>query len=351
MKVKTPSYEIYRGDCLELLATIPERSVDMVLCDLPYGLTSCDWDVPIDMETLWKEYQRVLSPCGVIALFGVEPFSSRLRMSNLADYKYDWIWNKKNGANFLTAKKQPLRIHENISVFYKTKVDAEENFRPIKDYLRAEREESGLKQKEINELLGNQMFRHYASDSQFTFIPEHDYLKLQKTGFFRKDYQLLKTEYESEKERVGRNTYNPQLGSGKPYKRTSKQSYPRFAGAGRMSKSEIVLENNDGTRYPNSIITFPKDGGGYHPTQKPVALLEYLIKTYTNEGEIVLDNCMGSGSTGVACLNTKRYFIGMEKEEGYFDIALERLGEAAECLKSEITNDARVYLGGNVNEG
>lgn len=231
------------GDCLEVMKDIPDKSVDMVLCDLPYGTTSCKWDIVIPLEKLWFQYKRVIKDNGVILLFGTEPFSSSVRLSNTKWYKYDWYWHKSMCSNFLNAKKQPFFKIETISVFYKKS--------PV---------------------------------------------------------------------------YNPQMGEGKPY------AAKKCSIGGQQQKYGVTKHNlskNEGTRYPDNIIEFSNGNNkNKHPTQKPVDLLEYLIKTYTNEGAKVLDNCMGSGSTGVACVNTNRDFIGIEKEEKYFEIAKSRIEEA-----------------------
>jgi len=230
------------GDCLELMKDIPDKSIDMILCDLPYGTTACKWDVIIPFEPLWEQYKRIIKDRGAIVLFGSEPFSTELRHSNLKMFKYDWIWSKNRGTGLFNAKKMPMKSHEVISVFCKKL--------PI---------------------------------------------------------------------------YNPQMRLGfKAYKcKQGKQS-----GAFGISNKEIVTDNN-GERYPISVLEFNSTNGkNVHPTQKPVALLEYLIKTYTQEGETVLDNCMGSGSTGVACLNTNRRFIGIEKDDKYFEIAKSRIEKA-----------------------
>ena len=235
--------KLFNDDCLNAMKSIADNSVDMVLCDLPYGTTKCPWDVVIPFEDLWKEYNRVCKPNAAIVLFGQEPFSSYLRLSNIKKYKYDWIWDKVKGVGFLNAKKQPMRNHELISVFYK---------------------------------------------------------------------QQCK--------------YNPQMTHGHKRKvsyRTDNQQGEVYGSCG-----ENLYDSTD--RYPRSIQVFSTDTqiSSLHPTQKPIALLEYLIKTYTDEDEWVLDNCMGSGSCGVACCATKRNFIGIELDENYFEIAKKRIEES-----------------------
>lgn len=238
---------MFNGDCLEIMKGIPDGSIDFVLTDPPYGTTSCKWDSIIPFEPMWEQLHRVLKPNGVICLFGSEPFSSVLRMSNLSRFKYDWIWDKKTGLGFLDSKFRPLKQHEIISVF----------------------SDGGCSNGCKNKM-----------------------------------------------------AYNPQ-----GLIPTSKKN--------RNTKSNILNSepkqrhdlDTKFTNYPKTILTYSRETGS-HPTQKPVPLLEYLIKTYTTEGETVLDFTMGSGSTGVACVNTNRHFIGIELDKEYFDIATQRIDHA-----------------------
>ena len=236
---------IYNEDCLEGMKRIPDGSVDMILCDLPYGLTASKWDTVIPNELLWEQYERVIKDNGVIVLFGNEPFSSHLRMSNIKNYRYDWKWDKVRGSNFATVNRRPFNSFEDIMVFYKKQP-----------------------------------------------------------------------------------TYNPQFWQGKPYEQ--KQGYVGEGKQTGLSRKEVVTKS-DGRRYPLSIIRFSKENG-LHPTQKPVPLFEYLIKTYTNEGETVLDNCMGSGTTAIACMNTNRNYIGFELDEEYYEAASKRISKHAEDI-------------------
>jgi len=238
---KDENIKLYNGDCLELMKDIPDGSIDMILCDLPYGTTQCKWDNIIPFEPLWEQYNRIIKNNGAIVLFGTEPFSSTLRLSNLKNYKYDWIWDKVKGTGFLNAKRQPMRNHELLSVFYKK--------------------------------------------------------------------QCL---------------YNPQKTFGHKLKKSYRSKELQTDVYGEM-KNDYTYESTE--RYPRSIQVFPTDtqNSSLHPTQKPVALCEYMIKTYTNENEIVLDNCLGSGSTGIAAINLNRKFIGMELDNTYFNIAKERI--------------------------
>lgn len=237
------------GDCLERMKEIPDNSIDMVLTDPPYGTTQCKWDTPIDFNPMWKELHRIVKKDGAICIFGVEPFSSTLRVSNLGNFKYDWIWQKDKATNHLNAKKQPMRRNEIISVFYK---------------------------------------------KQCLYQP-----------------QLSKKD--------PKNVRPPTT------KRKQAENY------GKMTAESIRSIPVD-MSYPNETLEFRgcfgDKGKSLHPTQKPVELLEYLIKTYTLEGETVLDFTMGSGSTGVACKNLKRNFIGIEKDKEYFRIAEQRIKDA-----------------------
>jgi DNA modification methylase len=236
------SVQLLHGDCLDLMAGIPDGSVDMILADLPYGTTYCKWDTIIPLEPLWAHYKRVIKRNGAIVLTASQPFTTTLINSNPRWFRYEWIWQKPQGRGYLNAGRNPMKAHENIIVFYE-----------------------------------------------------------------------------------GLGTYNPQKVSGKPYSTT------RGAVGGFVRDKTVggYLTVNDGSRFPTSVLQHNPDKG-LHPTQKPVALMEYLIRTYTNEGETVLDNTMGSGTTGVACVNTNRAFIGMELDAGYFQIAQERIRKAQE---------------------
>lgn len=253
--------KLLQGDCLELLKDIPDGSVDMVLADLPYGTTACKWDTIIPFEPLWEQYKRLIKPNGAILLFGSEPFSSKLRMSNLEWFKYDWVWKKTRKLGFTNAKNKPMNDHECISVF-------------------------------SNGTCANK------SENRMPYNP-------QGLIFYNR---VVSGEKRCTADLVGH--------------RFSRPSH----------KKKYIQEF---TNYPSQIIEFNSESKPIHPTQKPVALLEYLIRTYTNEGETVLDNCMGSGSTGVSCVNTGRKFIGMELDPGYFEVAKRRIAEAQAQRKIE----------------
>ena len=238
-------YKLYQGDCIEVMKDIEDGSVDLILTDPPYGTTACKWDSVIPFEPMWEQLNRIIKPNGAICLFGSEPFSSALRMSNIKNFKYDWIWDKRIPSGMSYARFQPMRQTENISVFCN-----------------------------------------------------------------------------------GKTVYNPQM---------VKRDKPIKKGGNKYSPSAPIQACKEGKDFkktyeyknPINLIVFDKiRKGSLHPTQKPVALLEYLIRTYTNEGETVLDFTMGSGSTGVACVNTNRNFIGIELDEEYFKIAENRIKQA-----------------------
>ena len=233
------NFDLYHGDCLEVMAGLPDASVDMILCDLPYGTTQNKWDSVIPLAPLWAEYRRVCR--GAIVLTAQTPFDKMLGASNLGMLKYEWVWEKPKATGHLNAKIQPMKAHENILVFYES-----------------------------------------------------------------------------------RPTYNPQKTPGTPYVgRGGASKLDNYGGFDALREG-----SPDGSRYPRSVVRFQHEPKPVHPTQKPVALMEYLIRTYTQEGETVLDNCMGSGTTGVACANTGRRFIGIEQDDKYFAIASERIAEA-----------------------
>jgi len=232
--------QIITGDCLIEMQKIPDKSVDMILCDLPYGTTACKWDTIIPFEPLWEQYKRIIKDGGAIVLTASQPFTSALVMSNIKMFKYEWIWEKSRPTNQMLAKKQPLKSHENILIFSK-----------------------------------------------------------------------------------GKTIYSPKMTDGDKNHatkdNTSKQKY--------LDRISISPSNTSSLKYPRSVIKFKSTNAKYnlHPTQKPVDLFEYLVKTYSNEGDLVLDNCAGSGTTGVACRNLKRNFILIEKEPKYIEVIKQRL--------------------------
>lgn len=243
--MELPINTTHLGDCLELIPSIPDGKIDLILCDLPYGTTRCKWDTPLDLTRLWEEYRRVIKPNGAILLFAQTPFDKVLGASNLEMLRYEWIWEKTRATGHLNANVMPMKAHENILVFYKQ-------------------------------------------------LP----------------------------------TYNAQKTSGhKPVHSYSKQQ--GFINGEIYSKTGATSGGGSTERYPRSVLKFASDTrtSSLHATQKPIDLLEYLIKTYSNEGDLVLDNCSGSGSTGLACINTNRNYILMEIDEKSVSLSKERLNE------------------------
>lgn len=328
VKNMNDNIKLYKGDCLEIMKDIPSASIDMILCDLPYGTTNCKWDSIIDMEQLWKEYNRIIKPNRAIVLFSAQPFTTKLINSNINNYKYTWYWVKNNSTGFQNANNQPMRKLEEINVFIKdlTK-DNKGKFKGIREYLISERVKSNIKLSDYKDILQSNMTSHYFTNGKQFVLPNRDaYKRLQTTGFFKKDYNELEKEYNSELKKGRRKenrVYNPQgiKKHKEPIRKTRKTTSELYDG-GLNGDYDVVYYN-----YPNNILTFniPTSKERLHPTQKPVDLLEYLIKTYTNQGETILDNCMGSGSTGVACRNTARKFIGIEKDNKYFSICKNRM--------------------------
>lgn len=232
--------KIYLGDCLEVMKDIEDNSIDMVLCDLPYGMTTCKWDTPIDLDSLWASYERIIKKNGVVVLTASMPFTARLVMHKPKWFRHELIWQKSKGSNFMKANKEPLKSHESVLIFGKS--------------------------------LG---------------------------------------------------TYNPQFTTGKPYTSIVRPGTAR-AIATNYRNCPRISSINDGKRYPQSIIKF-KSETGLHPTQKPVTLFEWLIKTYSNPGDLILDNCSGSGATAVAAIKTGRNYICIEKDLDYYSKSIERI--------------------------
>ncbi|MHA4125965.1 DNA-methyltransferase [Bacillus cereus] len=244
--------QVFNMDCLEGMKMIPDKSVDMILCDLPYGTTACKWDSIIPFDLLWQQYERIIKDNGAILLTASQPFTTKLIASNMKLFRYEWIWKKGNHVTgFPNANRMPLKNHENVLVFYK---------------------------------------------------------KLPK--YYPQDLILLD----------------------KPiYQKSTSKKLKIFGKSNNESLSKVHVTKY--TNYPKSVIDFSRDSKTFHPTQKPVALFEYLIKTYTKEGETVLDNCMGSFTTAIACINTNRNYIGFEMDEEYWKLGKERVNTHIESLK------------------
>ena len=307
--------DLRQGDCLEVMKDIPDKSIDLILCDLPYGTTACKWDIVIPFDKLWEQYERVIKVNGAIVLFGSQPFTSELIHSNINNFSHQWIWNKNNSSNYPLAKVQPLKITEDILVFYFNY----DNYDFRRKYFKEILNFIGKKKTEVLKETNQGLDHCFRTNSLQFGIPTKENYKL-----LIEKYHIDKMDnfIEYEKLNCYERTYNPQgiIGLNKIKKRGSSAKH--------FGESGLKTENfQEYTNYPNNILFFPKEKSdkNLHPTQKPIALLEYLIKTYTNEGEIVLDNCMGSGSTGVACVNTNRNFIGIELDKDFFEIAKKRI--------------------------
>ena len=351
---------IHQGDCLELMKEIPDKSVDMILCDLPYGTTACSWDEIIPLDLLWEQYKRIIRNNGFIVLTASQPFTSKLVMSNIEQFSHQWIWEKEQGSTPLLAKMMPMKNFEDVLVFYNDykKYDYELK-NPLRKYFYDILVYLGKKVGDINKELGNRKAEHsfyvlpkkeiinkigqradhvfrYGS-TQFglctkkTYENILDFYNLRNLDWILPYDELVRINEEFEKTLPDYpRVYNPQKTKGKKY----------TSGGGYIEHLGSFLEGGkvSDERYPTSIIKFNTDKNkSKHPTQKPVALFEYLIKTYTNKGMLVLDNTCGSGTTAVACLNTERNFICIEKEEKYVKVAQQRIKEVAGC-KAESDN-------------
>jgi len=316
--------EILLGDCLELMKDIPNGSIDMILCDLPYGTTSCKWDTIIPFDKLWEQYKRIIKDKGVIVLFGSEPFSSLLRTSNLDWYKYDWIWEKNNAGNFQLVNYQPLKIHETISVFYNETPNMEFANIMIENMKRLNLKQIDVSKLELSRTGG--MTGWVTNKMNGSQLPtEQQWGKICNLfGIENKYNEILST--------VKKITYNLELDDTELVL-SNKGKAGTLGHLSSESKREAYIQ--DKTGYPKSILRYNRENG-LHPTQKPVALFEYLIKTYSNEGDLILDNCAGSGTTAIACLNTNRQFIVMEKEQKYYDMILKRVTQWCDTKNSKL---------------
>ena len=324
--------QVFLGDCLEQHKNIKSGSVDLILTDLPYGTTACSWDEIIPFEPMWKMFYRILRPNGFIVLTASQPFTSKLVSSNIDNFSHQWIWEKigSNG-NPLLANMMPLKNFEDVLVFSNEYKNYDYDFNhPLRIYARQLFKEIGKSKKQIFEDMGNQSVCHFmrTDSTQFTICTEKCYnslielYKIDRFSYFRKYETLLDEDLQYKQTlNIPPRIYNPQKTEGKAY--TLKQG--RIGEAFGGTKNEEVITENNGDRYPKSILSIGYCKEKLHPTQKPVELMEYLIKTYTNEGMTVFDATMGSGSTGVACRNTNRNFIGIEKDENYFKIAEQRI--------------------------
>ena len=327
--------KLYKGDCLIESNKTESGSVDLILTDLPYGTTACSWDEIIPFEPMWKMFYRLLRPNGFIILTASQPFTTKLIASNIDNFSHQWIWQKEQGSNPLLANKMPMKNFEDVVVFsneptkYDTKGEHPQRlyFKKVLDFI-------GLKKKEIINNIGQCSDHCFRVDTtQYGLCTNNTYNKLIKVYGIDKmqgftEWEVLNIENKNFRAELIRKfdeknprVYNPQMTEGKEY----------VSGGGYVKHLNQFVEggNVSNKRYPTSIVQFATGKSkSVHPTQKPTALLEYLIKTYTNEGMTVFDATMGSGSTGVACVNTKRNFIGIELDYKYFEIAKQRIQKA-----------------------
>lgn len=312
---------------------IPDKSIDMILCDLPYGTTACKWDTIIPFEPLWEQYNRIIKSNGVIVLFGSQPFTSKLITSNIEMFKYEIIWVKSHPSNSLLCNKQVLKYHENICVFYRDLTKNNDSyFKELRNYFKQIYNDIGLSKKQILKDIGQQADHCFRFNSgQWGLPTKETYEKLkQMYNLNLIDYEVIQNKYLNEFSI----TYNPQMVVGeKNHKRNTKGSMKsEIIG----SEIDIVDLKYDGMKYPKSYYmdnTYLR-GKTIHPTQKPVELCEWLIKMYSNEGETVLDNCMGSGTTAIACINTNRNYIGFELDENYYNLANKRIQDHLKNLNT-----------------
>lgn len=323
---------LYHMDCIEGMKQLPDGSIDFILSDLPYGITNCKWDNIIPFDDLWKAYRRIIKVNGVIALFGNQPFTTKLIYSNLSDFRYCWYWIKNNVTGFANAKKQPMRKVEDICIFIKSPSQNNKGqHEELREYFFSELNKSGLKRKDVDKILNNCMSSHYFTKGQQFAIPSAgNYEKLQKaTGRFQRDYKEIKAEFSGQRateKGTPKATYNPQglRELEKPIHRHRRGKDSVYKDS-TLNKPTVQIY----TGYPNNVLYFSNEvvsnNNRLHPTQKPLALCEYLIRTYTNAGEVVLDSCAGSGTTLLAAKNTGRQYIGFETNEKYYHAAIERL--------------------------
>ena len=310
------------GDTIEQMKLIPDKSIDFICCDLPYGTTACVWDIIIPFDKLWEQYKRIIKDKGVIVLFGSEPFSSLLRTSNLDWYKYDWIWEKNNAGNFQLVNYQPLKIHETISVFYNETPNMEFANIMVENMKRLNLKQIDVSKLELSKTGGmTGWVTNKMNGSQLPTEQQWDKI-CNLFGIENKYDEILST--------VKKITYNLELDETELIL-SNKGKAGTLGHLSSESKRETYIQ--DKTGYPKSILKYSRENG-LHPTQKPIPLMEFLIKTYSNENETVLDNTMGSGTTAIACINLNRNFIGIELEEKYFKIAEERIKKALEEKRS-----------------
>jgi DNA modification methylase len=304
---------LIHADCFDVFPYIADKSVDMICCDLPYGTTACAWDIIIPFDKLWNEYKRIIKDKGVIVLFGSEPFSSLLRTSNLNWYKYDWIWEKNNAGNFQLVNYQPLKIHETISVFYNETPNMEFANIMVENMKRL-----NLKQIEVSKL---ELSRTGGMTGWVTNKMNGSQLPTEQQWSKICDLFGIENQYDKILSTVKKITYNLELDDTELIL-SNKGKAGTLGHLSSESKRDNYIQTKTG--YPKSILKYDRENG-LHPTQKPLELMKYLIKTYSNEDDVVMDNCMGSNTTGLACKELNRQYIGIEKDKNYYDVSVSRL--------------------------
>lgn len=304
---------LVHADCFDVFPYIADKSVDMICCDLPYGTTACAWDVIIPFDKLWNEYKRIIKDKGVIVLFGSEPFSSLLRTSNLNWYKYDWIWEKNNAGNFQLVNYQPLKIHETISVFYNETPNMEFANIMVENMKRLNLKQIDVSKLELSRTGG--MTGWVTNKMNGSQLPtEQQWSKI--CGLFG-----IENQYDKILSTVKKITYNLELDDTELIL-SNKGKAGTLGHLSSESKRDNYIQTKTG--YPKSILKYDRENG-LHPTQKPLELMKYLIKTYSNEDDVVMDNCMGSNTTGLACKELNRQYIGIEKDKYYYDVSVGRV--------------------------
>jgi DNA modification methylase len=319
--------KIYCGDCLELMPLIEDKSIDMVLCDLPYGVTNNKWDFLIPLDKLWMEYRRIIKPNCPIILTAIQPFTTMLIASNIYAYRHIWYWKKSRATGFQRVSKEPLRSIEDIVVFYEQTpyddVETTSEMIAFKNELGLLVKASGLKLKELNSLCEFEASGYLRKSSSWkNVIPSEDKLAIL--------CRVLNCSYDNLFENLQiainsinslKRTFNPQ-GLNACDKKNNRGSTGDNWQELANNNYDVKFEN-----YPINVLEIPSEGATEHPTQKPILLFEYLIRTYTNKGNTVLDNCVGSGTTAIACKKTSRNYLCIEKEQKYVDVTNNRLNE------------------------
>jgi site-specific DNA-methyltransferase (adenine-specific) len=320
--------KIYNDDCFNVFKTIDDKMIDMILVDLPYGQTACDWDICIDLKEMWKNLKRICKDECQFVFFTTTKYGYELIKSNPRWFRYDLVWEKHKSVGFLSANKMPLRSHEMIYIFNSQNTDDVELTRnlELREYAKKVLKFIDKKYSEIKKDFGNSKLQHFlgsATTSQFELPSEKTYNELieryninKMEGFMK--YEDMKSKFK--RKHQPKRTYNPQKTPGKPYNVKGHKTQDVYGQDGIPT-----TENTTGDRHPTSVMKFYQSGNKLHPTQKPLDLCEWLIRTYSNDGDLVLDFCMGSGTTIEACKKSKRQYIGIEKDKDIYETAKNRI--------------------------